>query len=83
MPTVDTTARDTVLKSKRSSYAAIRYDRINKMTREELRSYMADKSMVYIYHNVLDDASEHNESKVFDVAQSAIAEILMLNPKTV
>lgn len=78
LTTVDTTARDTVLKSKRSSYAAIRYDRINKMTREELRSYMADKSMVYIYHNVLDDAGEHNESKVFDVALSAIEEILML-----
>lgn len=76
--TVDTSARDAVLKAKRASYAAIRYDKINKMSRAELRSYMSDKSLVYIYHNVVDDAGEHNESKVFDVAETAINEILML-----
>ena len=62
--TVDTSARDAVLKAKRASYAAIRYDKINKMSRAELRSYMSDKSLVYIYHNVMDEAGEHNESKV-------------------
>lgn len=76
--TVDTAARDAVLKAKRASYAAIRYDKINKMSRAELRSYMSDKSLVYIYHNVMDEAGEHNESKVFDVAETAINEILML-----
>lgn len=76
--TVDTAARDAVLKAKRASYAAIRYDKINKMSRAELRSYMSDKSLVYIYHNVVDEAGEHNESKVFDVAETAINEILML-----
>ena len=39
---------------------------------------MADKSLVYIYHNVIDNAGEHNEKKVFDVAETAINEILML-----
>lgn len=78
MSTVDTLARDAVLKSKKASYAAIRYEKINKMSRNELRSYMADKSLVYIYHNVMDDTGEHNESKVFDVAQSAVEEILSL-----
>lgn len=39
---------------------------------------MADKSLVYIYHNVVDEAGEHNESKVFDVAETAIDEILLL-----
>ena len=34
--------------------------------------------MVYIYHNVIDNAGEHNESKVFDVAQTAVDEILTL-----
>ena len=76
--TVDIAARDAILKAKRPSYAAIRYDKINKMSRAELRSYMADKSLVYIYHNVVDEAGEHNESKVFDVAETAINEILML-----
>ena len=76
--TVDTASRDAVLKSRKSSYAAIRYDKIYKMSRNELREYMADKSMVYIYHNVMDDTGEHNESKVFDVTQTAIDEILVL-----
>jgi hypothetical protein len=48
------------------------------MSRAELRSYMADKSLVYIYHNVVDEAGEHNESKVFDVAETAVNEILLL-----
>ena len=76
--TVDTASRDAVLKSRKSSYAAIRYDKIYKMSRNELREYMADKSMVYIYHNVMDDTGEHTESKVFDVTQTAIDEILVL-----
>ena len=39
---------------------------------------MADKSLVYIYHNVIDDVGERNEKRVFDVAETAINEILML-----
>lgn len=76
--TVDTAARDAVLKNKKASYAAIQYKDINKMSRNELRSYMADKSLVYIYHNVMDRAGEHDESKVFDVATTAVDEILTL-----
>ncbi|MCR5727519.1 MAG: BREX-1 system phosphatase PglZ type A [Lachnospiraceae bacterium] len=78
LSTIDTDARDAVLKNKKSSYAAIRYEKISSMTRSELRTYMADKSMVYIYHNVMDDAGEHNESKVFDFAENAVEEILSL-----
>lgn len=76
--TVDTMARDAVLKNKKESYAAIQYKDINKMSRNELRTYMADKSLVYIYHNVMDKAGEHDESKVFDVATTAVDEILAL-----
>lgn len=76
--TIDTVARDSVLKNKKSSYAAIQYKDITKMSRNELRQYMADKSLVYIYHNVIDNAGEHNESKVFDVAPTAVDEILAL-----
>ena len=78
LSTENTAARDKVLKNKKASYAAIRYDKINKMTRAELRTYMADKSLVYIYHNVMDYTGEHNESKVFDVAETAVEEIQSL-----
>lgn len=78
MPTNGTKSRDAVLKAKSSSYAAITYDEINSMSRNDLRSFMADKSLVYIYHDVVDNAGEHNESKVFDVVPTAIEEILLL-----
>ena len=78
LSTVDTASRDKVLKNKKASYAAIRYDKINKMTRADLRTYMADKSLVYIYHNVMDHTGENDESKVFDVAQTAVDEIITL-----
>lgn len=78
LPTNGTSARDAVLKAKHESYAAIGYEDINSMSRAELRTYMAEKSLVYIYHNVIDNAGEHNEKKVFDVAETAINEILML-----
>lgn len=71
-------ARDSVLKAKNASYAAISYDEINNMSRADLRTYMADKSLVYIYHNVIDTTGEHSESKVFDVTPVAVNEILML-----
>ena len=74
-------ARDAVLKSKNTSYAGIGYEKISTMTRDELRAYMADKSLVYIYHNVVDNAGEHNESKVFDVCETALTEILNLIKK--
>ena len=77
-PTNSTVARDAVLKAKNQSYAAISYEDINGMARTELRTYMADKSIVYVYHNVIDNAGEHSEKKVFDVAETAIHEILML-----
>lgn len=81
MPTNGTQARDAVLKAKNSGYAAIGYEDINSMSRVELRSYMAEKSLVYIYHNVIDNAGEHNEKKVFDVVPTAVDEILTLVKK--
>lgn len=74
-------ARDAVLRNKNRSYAGIGYEKISQMTRDELRAFMADKSMVYIYHNVVDNTGEHNESKVFDVVETALNEILTLIKK--
>lgn len=81
LPTNSTAARDAILKAKRSSYAAIQYEDIAGMKRQELRNYMSDKSLVYVYHNVIDNTGEHNENKVFDVAATAIKEILDLVKK--
>ena len=81
MPTNGTEARDKILKARNANYAAISYEDINKMTRNELRAYCADKNLVYIYHDVIDNAGEHNESKVFDVAETCVDEIVNLIKK--
>ena len=78
MPTNGIQARDAILKARQKSYAAIGYEQINAMSRKELRSFMADKSLVYIFHNVIDNAGEHNEGKVFESVSEAIREIRAL-----
>ena len=74
-------ARDAILKAKNPSYAAISYNDINGMTQKELRQYVSDKTLVYIYHDVMDNAGEHNETKVFDVTETCITEIVNLVKK--
>lgn len=81
MPTNGVTQRDAILKARNSSYAAISYDEINSLTQKELRAYAADKTVVYIYHDVMDNAGEHSENKVFDVAETCIKEIINLVKK--
>ena len=81
MPTNNIAARDAVLKAKNKTYAAITYDEINNLTKQELRAYISDKTLVYIYHDVMDNAGEHNESKVFDVTETCITEIVNLVKK--
>ena len=80
-PTNGIPARDAILKAKNATYAAIGYDEINGMARNDLRTYMADKSLVYIYHNVIDNTGEHNEGRVFDEVETAISELLALIKK--
>ena len=74
-------ARDAILKAKNPNYAAISYNDINGMTQKELRQYVSDKTLVYIYHDVMDNAGEHNETKVFDVTETCITEIVNLVKK--
>lgn len=76
-----TDARNKVLKERNASYAAVRYEELSKMTRNEIRDYMKDKSLVYVYHNTIDSTGEHQESKVFDAVNSAIDEIVSLIKK--
>ncbi len=82
-PTNSVVARDAVLKSYDSSYAAIRFDDLLNMTKErdKLRSYMSDKSLVYVYHNVIDNTGESDENNVFSVVPRAIDDILKLIKK--
>ena len=76
-PSSGTDNRDKILKAKSASYAAIQYADIIKMNKEELRRYMDDKSLVYIYHDTIDNAGEH-DTDVFEACNTAIKEIIDL-----
>lgn len=76
-PSSGTDNRDKILKAKSASYAAIQYADIIKMNKEELRRYMDDKSLVYIYHDTIDNAGEH-DSDIFEACNTAIKEIIDL-----
>lgn len=73
--------RDVILKSRNNGYAAISYEEINGFSQKELRAYASDKTLIYIYHDVIDNAGEHNESKVFDVVETCVTEIINLVKK--
>lgn len=77
-PSNSIAARNDILRTKNAGYAAISYEGITRFTRDELRKFMSDKSLVYIYHNVIDKVGEHNETKVFDETPKAIEEITSL-----
>jgi uncharacterized protein (TIGR02687 family) len=77
-PTNSTLARDGVLKQASEGFAAIQYETIVGMNKTELREYMKDKSLVYIYHDTIDNAGEHDEGKVFPMCERAIEEIVSL-----
>lgn len=78
LSTVSTDSRNKILRERNTSFAAIRYDDIAGMNRSDVRDYMKDKSLVYVYHNTIDNVGEHQESKVFNASNDAIQEILSL-----
>lgn len=81
MSTSGTENRRKIMKSKNEMFDVITYSDIDKMTKKDLRSFMSDKSLVYIYHNTIDNAGEHNEDKVFEAAGEAVDEITKLIKK--
>lgn len=80
-PTMTTVNRNAILSSRNSGYAAIKYEDIVAMNKARLRQYMADKSLVYIYHDVIDNAGEHDEPNVFEACEKAIEQIVGLVKK--
>lgn len=79
-PTNGTQARNDILASRNHTYSAIQSKDIMKMNKAELREYMSDKSLVYIYHDIIDNAGEH-EGDVFKACTQAVLEIVDLIKK--
>ena len=76
-PSDGTKNRDKILSDYQAGFAAIQYSEIMGMNRNDLRAYMKDKSLVYIYHDTIDNAGEH-DAGVLEACNQAIEEIIKL-----
>jgi uncharacterized protein (TIGR02687 family) len=81
MSTLGIQARKKILENRNQSYSAVKFEEIFKMTRQEVRDFMKEKSLVYVYHDTIDNVGEHKESEVFEACSKAIDEVLSLIKK--
>ena len=67
--------REVILQKENPDSIAIKYDDIYEMTKMEWKKLFSGKRVVYIYHDTVDNAGEHNENKVFEACELAITEL--------
>jgi hypothetical protein len=67
--------RDKVLKAKKKTSVALKYDNIIGMKRAERSALVKGMDVIYIYHDKIDEASHTSDSAVFPACDDAIAEI--------
>lgn len=77
-PTRTTKERDVVLNAEFKKSAAVRYKDILEMREEERKALLAEKEIIYIYHNVIDAIGDKTptESKVFEACETAMEELM-------
>lgn len=69
--------RDKVLKAKNPKSVALQYKNIIGMKRAERQALVKGMDIVYIYHDVIDEAG-HSEKSVFSACDDAIQELMNL-----
>lgn len=72
---VDLAARQQLLKEYEPDSCCVRYDDIKGYTGKELREVFTGKRVVYVYHDVIDNAGENDECEVFRACGRAVEEI--------
>ena len=67
--------REILLQKENLDSIAIKYDDLCDMTKQEWKKLFSGKKVVYIYHDTIDNAGEHNENEVFTACDKAINEL--------
>lgn len=67
--------RETILQKVNSDSLVIKYDDLYEMTKMEWKKVFSGKKVVYIYHDTVDNAGEHNENTIFTACEKAINEL--------
>jgi uncharacterized protein (TIGR02687 family) len=70
-----TADRNELLKKYNLDSMAIQYSELREYTKGDWKKIFSGKKIVYIYHNTIDNAGEHNENKIFEACDEAINEI--------
>jgi uncharacterized protein (TIGR02687 family) len=78
--TDSTIKRASILTDKDKNSIAVQYNDLLQMKKQERRSLVAGKDIIYIYHNAIDAIGDKaaTETKVFDACDTAIKELIGL-----
>lgn len=72
---IDLAARQQILQEYVPDSCCLNYDDIKGYTGMALREVFTGKQIIYIYHDVIDNAGENNEDEVFQACRKAVSEI--------
>lgn len=67
--------REILLQKENKNSLAIKYEDLYDLTKQKWKHLFSGKKVVYIYHNTIDIAGEHNENEVFTACDKAINEL--------
>lgn len=67
--------RELLLQQANPDSIAVKYDDLYEMTKMEWKKMFSGKKVVYIYHDTVDNAGEHNENTIFTACEKAINEL--------
>lgn len=67
--------RELILQKENPDSIAVKYDDLYEMTKMEWKKLFSGKKVVYIYHDTVDNAGEHNENTIFTACDKAINEL--------
>ncbi len=67
--------RDMILKKENPDSLAIKYSDLIELGKADWKKLFSGKKVVYIYHDTVDNAGEHNENKIFEACETAIDEL--------
>ena len=75
MPSSSIKDREMILKNENPDSVAIKYSDLTQLGKADWKKLFSGKKVVYIYHDTVDNAGEHNENKIFDTCENAIDEL--------
>lgn len=75
---IDLVSRQTVLQSYEPESKCVQFDDIKNLKGQEFRDVFTAQSIVYVYHDRIDNTGEHEEDAVFEACEKTVDEISKL-----